>query len=119
MRDLSDFQRGQIVGVHLAGASTAKMATLLSVSRAAVAKVTMACTNHRKTSSAKRNSGQNPKVNERDDRTLNRIASKIHRTTVAKVTAEFNIHLIYAVCTKKSKSFTNPTSTVELQLQNL
>jgi hypothetical protein len=27
MRDLSDFQRGQIVGVHLVGASAAKMAT--------------------------------------------------------------------------------------------
>jgi DNA-binding transcriptional regulator YdaS (Cro superfamily) len=33
---LSDFQRGQIVGVHLAGASVNKMATLLGVSRTAV-----------------------------------------------------------------------------------
>jgi len=33
---VSDFQRGQIVGVHLAGASVTKMATLLGVSRAAV-----------------------------------------------------------------------------------
>jgi hypothetical protein len=36
MRDLSDFQRGQIVGARLAGASAAKMAILLSVCRAAV-----------------------------------------------------------------------------------
>ena len=36
MGDLSDFQRGQIVGAHLARASAAKMAILLSVSRAAV-----------------------------------------------------------------------------------
>ena len=29
MGDMSDFQRGQIVGVHLAGASVTKMTTLL------------------------------------------------------------------------------------------
>jgi len=33
MGDLSDFQRGQIVGVRLAGESVTKMATLLGVSR--------------------------------------------------------------------------------------
>jgi len=37
--DSSHFQRGQIVGVHLAGASVTKTATLLGVSRAAVYKV--------------------------------------------------------------------------------
>ena len=48
MGDLSDFQRGQIVGAHLAGASVPKMATLLGVSRAAVSKVMMAYTNRGK-----------------------------------------------------------------------
>jgi len=57
MGDLSDFQRGQIVGVHLAGASVNKMATLLGVSRTAVFKVVMAYTNHGNASSAERNSG--------------------------------------------------------------
>jgi hypothetical protein len=33
MGDLSDFQGGQIVGVHLAGASVTKLATLLGVSK--------------------------------------------------------------------------------------
>ena len=41
MVDFSDFQRGQIVGVRLAGASVTKMATLLGVSRAEVSKVMM------------------------------------------------------------------------------
>jgi len=54
---LSDFQRGQIVGGRLAGASATKEATLLGVSRAAVSKVMAVYTNHRKTSSAERNSG--------------------------------------------------------------
>ena len=57
MGDSSEFQRGQIVGVHLAGASVSKMATLLGVSRAAVSKVMMTYTNHGRTSTAKRNNG--------------------------------------------------------------
>jgi hypothetical protein len=36
MGDFSDFQREQMVGVLLAGASVTKMTTLLGVSRAAV-----------------------------------------------------------------------------------
>ena len=50
MGDFSDFQSGQIVGAHLAGASVTKMATLLGVSRAAVSKVMTTHTNHGKTS---------------------------------------------------------------------
>ena len=48
------FQRGQMVGAHLAVAHVTKMATLLGVFRAAVSKVMMAYTNHG--TSAKRNS---------------------------------------------------------------
>jgi len=54
MGDLSDFQSGQIVGVHLTGTSVTKPATLLRVSRAAVSKFIKAYTNYRK--AAKRNS---------------------------------------------------------------
>ena len=57
MGDLSDFQRGQIVGACLAGAYLTKTATLVGVSSAAVSKVMMAYINHGKTSSAKRDSG--------------------------------------------------------------
>jgi len=66
MGDFSGFQRGQIVGVHLAGASLTKTATLLGVSRVAVSKVMMTHTNHGRTSSAKRNSDRKPKLSERD-----------------------------------------------------
>jgi predicted transcriptional regulator len=55
--DLSEFERGEIVGAHLAGAFVIKAATLLGVSRATVSKVMSAYMNHGKTTSAKRNSG--------------------------------------------------------------
>jgi len=55
--ETSQIFRGQIVGVHLAGASVTKTATLLGVSRAAVSKVMITYTNHGRTSSSKRNIG--------------------------------------------------------------
>jgi len=55
MGNLSHFQRGQIVGVHLAGVSVTRTGTLLGVTRAAVSKVMTAYTNHGKMSTAMRN----------------------------------------------------------------
>jgi hypothetical protein len=57
MGDLSNFEKGQIVGVHLAGASVIKTATLLGVLRVKFSKVMMTYMNHGKTASVKRNSG--------------------------------------------------------------
>jgi len=60
--DLSDFKRGEIVGVRLAEAHVTKTATLLGASREAVSKVMTAYTDHWKTSSAKKNNGRKPKL---------------------------------------------------------
>jgi preprotein translocase subunit SecG len=73
MADLSNFERGQIVGARLAGASMTKTAMLLGVSRVTVSKVMLAYTNHEKTTPAKRNSGQKSVLMETDHRTLRRI----------------------------------------------
>ena len=66
MGDLSDLERGQIVGVHLAGASVTKIVILFGASRASVLSVMTAYTNHRKISSPEKNSGRKPKLSERD-----------------------------------------------------
>jgi hypothetical protein len=58
MRDLPDFKRAQIIGVHLAGASVTNTGILLGVLRVTVRKVMSAYTNHGKTTLVKRNSGQ-------------------------------------------------------------
>jgi IS30 family transposase len=91
MGDLPDFERGQIVGARLAGASVTKTATILGVSRATVSKDMSTYTNYGKATSEKRNSGQKSALTERGHRTctLRRIVSKIHRTTAE----ELNIHL--------------------------
>jgi hypothetical protein len=90
MGDLSDFERGQIVGARLSGASLIKPATLLGVSTVTFSKVMSAYTNHGKTT---RNSGRKLTLTERDRRTLRRIVSKNHRTAAAQTTAELNIEI--------------------------
>jgi IS30 family transposase len=57
MGNLSDFEREQIMGARLAGASVTKPATLLGVLRATVSKVVSAHTNHGETTTAKMNNG--------------------------------------------------------------
>jgi hypothetical protein len=89
MGDLSDFERGQIVDAHSAGASVIITATL-GVSGATVSKVMPAYTNHGKTTSARRNSGRKSTLIERDRRTLRKIVSKNHKTIAAQGTRQQN-----------------------------
>jgi predicted transcriptional regulator len=121
MGNLSEFQRGQIVGARLAGASVIKSATLLGASRAAVSKFTMEYTTHGNTSATKRNSGRKSKPSERDRRTLKRILSNNY-STAAKETAELIIHLEDPVSTtvrrKLHKSNIQGTATIAKPLVN-
>ena len=102
MGDVSDLQKGQIVGARLAGASVAKTATSLGVSIAAVPKVTTATHITGRRHQLRENSGQKPKYSESDRRTLKKIVSKSHKPTASKVTAGLNIHYEDPVSTKNS-----------------
>jgi transposase len=100
MRDLSNFERGQIVGARLVGAPLTKTAILLGVSRATVSKFMLAYMNQGKKTSAKRNSWRKSTLTGRYDRTLRRTVSKNYITTASHVTAELNIHLEVRLFTK-------------------
>jgi len=117
--ETSQIFKEDTVGLRLAGASVIKMAPLLGVSRAVVSKVISSYTNHRRTSSAKRNSGRKPQLIGKDCHMLKRIVVINQRSTAAKVTAEINIRLKTFPEKQSDKNVTNPTSMVELQLLNL
>lgn len=68
--DLSDFQRGQIVGAWLVGTSVSKTAEMFNVSEATVSSAIM---KHSETPPAKRKRELNPKVIDGDRTTLKRI----------------------------------------------
>jgi predicted transcriptional regulator len=88
MEDLSDFERGQIVGAQLAGAFVIETATLLGISRATVSKVMSAYTNHGKTTSAKINIER-----ERSSYIEKDCFEKTQNCSTGDRTAELNIHL--------------------------
>jgi hypothetical protein len=64
MGDLFEFERGKIVGAHLAGASVTKAVT------ATLSEVISVYTNHGKRISVKGNSGRKSTVTEQDHCTL-------------------------------------------------
>jgi transposase len=91
MEDLSDSERGQIVGGRIPEAPLTQTATS-GVSRAIVSTVMSAYINHGKTTSAKRKCGRKSKLTEGDRRILRKTVSKNRRTTAAQVTAEMNMY---------------------------
>ena len=90
MTDLSDIQRAQIVGAHMAGANVTENAQILDISRGTVSKEMTAFEREGKMSSAKHRSGQKLKLSERDCQTLNGIVREDWKTMALKITADLN-----------------------------
>ncbi|XP_067141717.1 uncharacterized protein [Centruroides vittatus] len=100
MSELSEFERGQIVGARMVGASITKVAKMFGVSRGTVSKIYTAYRTSGKTSSAKSQRGRKCVLSDCDRRSLKRIVTKNKKTTAAKVTAELNMELTNPVSTK-------------------
>ncbi|GFT98794.1 transposable element Tcb1 transposase [Trichonephila clavipes] len=97
MSNFSDFQRGQIAGARLAGASVTETSQLLGASKVTVSEVVTACTQREKTSSTKQNSGRKQKLSEKDRRVLKRFEMSKKRAAAAKITSDLNQYLNFTV----------------------
>lgn len=80
-RDLSDFERGMIVGLHLAGKSERQIAAIVEVGKSTAHDVITAYNTSQKTTVAPR-TGRQPILNERDTRQLVRTVKKNRKAAV-------------------------------------
>uniref|UniRef100_A0A672K2J9 Uncharacterized protein n=1 Tax=Sinocyclocheilus grahami TaxID=75366 RepID=A0A672K2J9_SINGR len=101
MGDLSNFQKGEIMGACLAGASVTLTDQLFGV-------LCYCLVFHSLYDYDCMNNGRKPKVNNRDCQTLRRIVSA--QNNCHKMTAHLNIHLEDPVSTKTTtENFTKPS----------
>ena len=103
MRDLTEFEKGQIVGAGIAGAWVAKTAERLGFSRATISRPMAELKKYTKTSRNRSNSGLTFNFFDRARSALRRSVERKHRTTAAKVTAELNQHLNSPVSVKTAR----------------
>lgn len=100
MSDLTEFQRGMIVGARLVGASVTRVAELVGASKSTVSSVTSQYAKTGKTSADRRSCGRKPKLDSRDRRALRRIVARKHKTTAPQITAELNASMREPVSVK-------------------
>ncbi|XP_034144669.1 uncharacterized protein LOC109614805 isoform X2 [Esox lucius] len=87
-KELSDFQRGTVIGCHLSKQSVRQISALLELPRSTVSAVIVKWKRLGATTAQPR-SGRPHKLTERDRRVLNRVARKTRRSSVATLTTEF------------------------------
>ncbi|KAK6324712.1 hypothetical protein J4Q44_G00040540 [Coregonus suidteri] len=88
--DLSDFERGMIVGARRAGSSISETAALLSFSRTTVSRVYREWCDNQKTSSQRQSCGRKQLVDERGRMRMERIVQANRRATNRQITAQYN-----------------------------
>ena len=87
-RDLSDFERGMIVGLHLAGKSGRDIEKILKVGKSTANRVISAYHESEKTTTAPR-TGRPPILDEQSTRQLVRTVKKNRKAAVEEITHEF------------------------------
>ncbi|XP_072534497.1 uncharacterized protein [Salminus brasiliensis] len=88
--DLSDFDRGMIVGARRAGCSVSKTADTLGFSRTTVSRVFREWNQKQKTTTNRRSCGRKPLVDEGGQKRMAKIVQANIRATTKQITDEFN-----------------------------
>jgi hypothetical protein len=120
MGDLSDFERGQIVGARFTGVSLIKMLHYYVYREREFLRLCRSTQIMRKQHQRRGTVGEIQHWQKETVVYWEGLLWKSHTTTAEQVTVEMNIHLEHPVSIKPvDVSSTNPTSTVGLQLLNL
>ncbi|GFU53553.1 transposable element Tc1 transposase [Trichonephila clavipes] len=93
MTDLSEFEKGMIVGMRCAGCSVTETAIYLGCAKSNVSAVMTAYKKCGNVTSGKHNSGQKRKLTDRDKRVLTRIVARKRKQSLSQITSEVNSHL--------------------------
>ncbi|GFX77101.1 transposable element Tcb1 transposase [Trichonephila clavipes] len=93
MTDLSEFEKGMIVGMRCAGCSVTETAIYLGRARSTVSAVMTAYRKCGNVTSGKHNSGRKRKLTDRDKRVLTRIVARKRKQSLSLITSEVNSHL--------------------------
>ncbi len=88
--DLSDFERGMVVGARGAGLSISKTADLLGFSRTTISRVNREWTEKEKISSERQLCGRKCLVDVRGQRRMGRLVRDDKKATVTQITTRYN-----------------------------
>uniref|UniRef100_A0AAY5L5A9 Transposase Tc1-like domain-containing protein n=1 Tax=Esox lucius TaxID=8010 RepID=A0AAY5L5A9_ESOLU len=96
--DLSNFERGMVVGARRAGLSISQSAQLLGFSRSTISRVYKEWCEKGKTSSMRQSCGRKCLVDARGQRRMGRLIQADRRATLTEITTRYNRGMQQSIC---------------------